>query len=67
MSPTFAEGTVRVTTPPSYDAHEAAPTGGCPTRRSSRTPSATTCWSQPSGTAELDLVQTVDLTPRAQP
>ena len=29
MSPTFAEGTVRVTTPPSYDAHE-PPTRGLP-------------------------------------
>src|SRR4051794_6531969 len=68
MSPTFAEGAVRVTTPPSYDAQPAAPvasgTRGLPDPAQ---------LAEAAGQAELlaglqdsdfSLVQTVDLTPR---
>src|SRR5438128_2197924 len=69
MSSTFAEGTVRVTTPPSYDAAPAV-AGGADTTRGLPDPSRLADSAARSelvaalGASDLELVQAVDLTPQ---
>ena len=64
MSSTFANGTVRVTTPPSYDAQEPAATRGLPDPAQLNDLAAHTELLAALQDSDLDLVQTVDLTPR---
>src|SRR6478752_4021591 len=64
MSSTFAEGTVRVTTPASYDAQPAVPTRGLPDPAHLATAAGHDAVVAALRDADLDLVQTVDLTPR---
>ncbi len=64
MSSTFANGTVRVTTPPSYDAAEPAATRGLPDPAQLNELAGHTELLAALQDSDLDLVQTVDLTPR---
>ncbi|MET0838952.1 MAG: hypothetical protein ABWY19_09250, partial [Marmoricola sp.] len=64
MSPTFAEGTVRVTTPPTYDAQPAASTRGLPDPADLAGAVGKDVLVAALEDADLSLVQTVDLTPR---
>ncbi len=64
MSPTFAEGTVRVTTPPSYDAQPPGPVRGLPDPADLADAVGKDILVSALQDADLDLVQTVDLTPR---
>ena len=64
MSSTFANGTVRVTTPPSYDAQEPAATRGLPDPAQLNDARGHTELLAALQDSDLDLVQTVDLTPR---
>lgn len=64
MSPTFAEGAVRVTTPPSYDAHAATATRGLPDPARVEELAGQAELVAALQDSDLDLVQTVELTPR---
>src|SRR5689334_8124749 len=64
MSPTFAEGTVRVTTPPSYDAQPPSATRGLPDPARLADEAGKDVLVTALRGADLSLVQTVDLTPR---
>jgi hypothetical protein len=64
MSPTFAEGTVRVITPPSYDAQPPVATRGLPDPAQLVEAAGQAELVAGLQDSDLSLVQTVDLTPR---
>ena len=64
MAPTFDGGTVRVTTPPTYDADRAGPTRGLPDPSQLADSMGKDVLVSALRDTELDLVYTVDLTPR---
>jgi hypothetical protein len=64
MSPTFAGGTVRVTTPPTYDAQQTLPTRGLPDPADLARSAGKDALVAALRDSDLNLVESVDLTPR---